>query len=169
MSTLHFRETILFMLPHIVLIFGQHSSKAEIINNCTDSTNSTSCIYTYVQVFESLAKSDNSFNISYALYPGRLKPSSVRVFANVYGPDKTQNSTPAQYTWSMSCLYVAIPDVILEFFSLGSILVNPRTQVLNIQIPLFCCNVSTSKEKRTSVIDGMLMRALSEVSNLFKK
>lgn len=171
MSTLHFREAILFMLPHIVLIFGQPSSKAEIINKCTDSTHPTSCIYTYVQVFQSLAKSDNSFNISYALYPGRLKPSSVRVFVNVYGPDKTQNSTPAQYTWSMSCLYAAIPDVILEFFSLGSILVKPRTQVLNIQIPFFCCNVSSSncKEERTSVIDEMLMRALSEVSSLFKK
>ena len=116
----------------------------------------------------SLAKSDNSFNISYALYPGRLKPSSLHVFVNVYGPNKTENSTPARYTWSMSCLYVAIPAVILEFFSLGSILVTPRTQVLNIQIPFFCCNVSTSEEERSNVIDGMLIRALSEVSHLFK-
>ena len=71
---------------------------------------------------------------------------------------------PATYTWSMSCLYAAVPAVVLEFLSLGSILVTPRTQELNIHIPLFCCNVSENKEERKTIIEEMLTRILAEVS-----
>ena len=162
--TLHLMEVILFIFLLVVLIFGQHSLQTNMINNCINSTNRTSCIYTYDQVYNSLAKSENNLNISYALYPGRSKPSSVRVFVNVYalGPNKTKASTPATYTWSMSCLYAAVPAVVLEFLSLGSILVTPRTQELNIHIPLFCCNVSENKKRRKKIINERLTRVLAE-------
>ena len=163
MYTLHLAEVILYIYLHIVLSFGQDSYQGDIVNHCVDSTNSSSCIYTYEQLYNSLAKSENNFNISSALYPGRSKPSSVHVFVNVYGPNKTKDSTPANYTWSMSCLYAAIPAVVLEFLSLGSILVTPRTQELSIQIPLFCCNVSENQEKRGKFIDEKLTRVLAEV------
>jgi len=100
------------------------------------------------------------------LYPGRLKASSVNVFVNLsgLGPNKTKTSTPAQYTWSMSCLYATIPSPVLEVLSLGAILVTPRTQYLNLQIPPFCCNVSEDKEERKRIIDEMLTRAIADVS-----
>lgn len=158
-------QVILAIFLHINgLTFGRHSSQADVIDNCTSST---SCIHNYEQVYQSFTKSDNSYNISYALYPGRLKPSSVHVFVNVYGlgPNKfIKNSTPAKYTWSMSCLYATIPSVVLEVLSLGAILVTLRTQELNLQIPLFCCNVSENKEDRKRKIDEMLTRAIADVS-----
>ena len=157
-------QVILAIFLHINgLAFGQHGSQADVINNCTSSA---SCIYSYEQVYQSFTKSDNSYNISYALHPGRLKPSSVHVFVNLYGlgPNKTiDKCTPAQYTWSMSCLYATIPSVVLEVLSLGAILVTPRTQELNLQIPLFCCNVSEDKEERKGKIDEMLVRAIADV------
>ena len=163
MYTEHFQVILAIFLHINGLAFGQHSSQADVINNCTSST---SCIYSYEQVYQSFTKSDNSYNISYALYPGRLNPSSVHVFVKVYGLglNKTKNCTPAQYTWSMSCLYAAIPSVLLEVLSLGAILVTPRTQELNLQIPLFCCNVSEDKEDRKRKIDEMLTRAIADVS-----
>ena len=163
MYTEHFQVILAIFLHINGLAFGQHSSQADVINNCTSST---SCIYSYEQVYQSFTKSDNSYSISYALYPGRLKPSSVRVFVNLYGLglNKTKDCTPAQYTWSMSCLYATIPSVVLEVLSLGAILVTPRTQELNLQIPLFCCNVSEDKEDRKRKIDEMLTRAIADVS-----
>lgn len=155
---------VIALLNHISgLAFGEHNFQADVINNCT---NSTSCIHTYQQVYQSFTSSENSYNISYALYPGRLKPSSVHVFVNLYGsgPNKTKNSTPAQYTWSMSCLYATIPSLVLEVLSLGAILVTARTQYLNLQIPSFCCNVSEDKEERKRIIDEMLTRAIADVS-----
>lgn len=156
---------VIFLLNHISgLAFGERNSQASVINNCS---NSTSCIHTYAQVYQSFTNSENSYNISYALYPGRLKPSSVHVFVNLYGlgPNKTKNSTPAQYIWSMSCLYATIPSVVLEVLSLGAILVTPGTQYLNLEIPLFCCNVSEDEKGRERIIDEMLTRAIADVSN----
>ena len=132
-----------------------------ILHNCTTSA---SCSYTYEQVYHSLAKSENSFNISSALYPGRSRPSSVLVFVNVYGPNKTKESISAKYTWSMSCFYSAVPAFALEVLSLGSILVKRRTQDLNLQIPLFCCNISDNEEQRKQQIGSRLIRVLAEVS-----
>ncbi|XP_078349992.1 uncharacterized protein LOC144634813 isoform X2 [Oculina patagonica] len=48
----------------------------------------------------------------------------------------------------MNCLYAAFPAEVLEVLSLGSILVTPRTQELNITIPPFCCNVTVEKRQR---------------------
>ena len=152
------------MLFHAVLSFGECSPKAVILHNCTTSA---SCSYTYEQVYHSLAKSENSFNISSALYPGRSRPSSVRVFVNVYGPNKTKESIPAKYTWSMSCFYSAVPAFALEVLSLGSILVKRRTQDLNLQIPLFCCNISDNEEQRKQQIGSLLIRVLAEVSLIY--
>ena len=42
---------------------------AYVIKQCMNSTNSTSCSLTYEQVYKSLTKNENSFNISHALYP----------------------------------------------------------------------------------------------------
>lgn len=167
MYTEHFQVILAIFLHINGLAFGQHSSQADVINNCTSST---SCIYSYEQVYQSFTKSDNSYNISYALYPGRLNPSSVHVFVKVYGLglNKTKNCTPAQYTWSMSCLYATIPSVVLEVLSLGAILVTPRTQELNLQIPLFCCNVSEDKEDRKRKIDEMLTRAIADLQDMAK-
>ena len=151
----------------IVLSFGQLNSQAlpDIIKNCTNSTNSTSCSLTYEQVYQNLSKSENNLNISNALYPGRSKASSLHVLVDVYGPDKTKDSVPAQYAWSVSCLYAAVPARVLEVLSLGSILVSHRTQHLDLHIPLFCCNVSENKEEREEKIKGFLTRVLGEVSD----
>ena len=128
-----------------MLGFAQGISQANIFNNCV---NSSSCSYTYEEVYQSLSQSEKKFNISHALYPGRSKPSSVRVFVNVYGRNKSKNSTPAADTWSMSCLYAAVPDVVLQVLSLGSILVSPRTQELNIHIPSAHFAAMCQKTKR---------------------
>ena len=148
--------------------FGEQNpnSDADIINTCV---NTAWCGHSYEQVYKSLTKAENNFNISHALYPGRSKPASVRVLVSVFGSQKTDASIkPAVYTWSMSCLFVSVPAAVLEFLSLGSILVTPRTRELIIHVPQFCCNVSESSEGRKMVIDEMLTRALAEVSRLFK-
>lgn len=79
----------------VILTYLQHTIEGAISNNCINSTSATnSCSgITYEQVYNSLAKSENSFNIESALYPAK-KPSSVRVFVNVYGPNKTEDSVP---------------------------------------------------------------------------
>ena len=146
----------------MVLFFGLQSVEADFSDKCVKSTNSLTCIRTYEQLYNSLAKSDNSFNIESALYPAK-KPSSVRVFVNVYGPTKTENPL-AKYTWSISCLYVALPAPILQLWSLGSILVTPRTQTLDITIPQFCCNVSKKGDERRKKINEMIERVLTAVS-----
>ncbi|XP_022806772.1 uncharacterized protein LOC111343846 isoform X1 [Stylophora pistillata] len=120
-----------------------------VINDC-DNTNS--CLETYPDIYYALASDENSFKIESALYPLK-KPSSVRVFVNLYGKNgsnSADNSTSdvTNYTWSLNCLYATFPAVFLEFLSLGSILVTPRTQELNIKIPYFCCNVSTKDRRR---------------------
>jgi len=66
----------------------------------------------------------------------------------------------------MSCIYAALPGAVLQVLSLGSILVSPRTQELDIQIPPFCCNVSENKEERKQKINGMLTKALAEMQDL---
>lgn len=159
---------LIIVIIIIVLVLGQHGAfaqTADIINRCINSTNSTSCIHAYEQVYQSLASiPQNNFNISYALYPEGSKPPSVHVFVNVYGPNNNKDSTPAQYTWSISCLYSAVPAHVLEILSLGSILVTHRTQNLSLHIPLFCCNMSDHKEEREEKIKGYITRVLGEVS-----
>lgn len=140
----------------VILTFLQRTTEGTVFNNCINSTivtNSCSGI-TYEQVYNSLAKSENSFNIESALYPAK-KPSSVRVFVNVYGPNKTENSVPAAtYTWSISCLYAAFPAEVLEVWSLGSIMVTRRTQWLKLTISILCCDVTQGKLKEH--IEGVL-------------
>ena len=155
MLSLQFNLVVLFFLQ-VALISLRHSSEGAVFNNRINSTSATnSCSgITYEQVYNSLAKSENSFNIESALYPAK-KPSSVRVFVNVYGPNKTENSIPAaKYTWSISCLYAAFPAKVLEVWSLWSIMVTKRTQELNITISILSCDVTQGKLKEH--IDGVL-------------
>ena len=155
----------LFLLLQVMLTVRKHTSEAATTINCTSSVQSgDSCDkITYEQVYNILAKSENSFNIESALYPAK-KPSSVRVFVQVYGPNKTENSTPAaRYTWSISCLYAALPARVLEFWSLWSIMVTTRTQKLNVTISLFCCDVTKGKLKK------YIEDALAAVSTLTYK
>ena len=150
----------------IMLSFAEDNENADVMKHCMNSTNSTSCSLTYEHVYKSLTKNENSFNISHALYPEGGKPSFL-VRVNVYGNNKTQNSTPAQFIWSIQCLFSNVPALLLEMLSLGSILVSSRTEELNIQIPAFCCNLSENIEKRKEMIQGFLTRALFEVTAYF--
>ena len=68
----------------------------------------------------------------------------------------THNETSvANYTWSLNCLYVAIPPQVLQLLSLGSVLVEPRTQELKICIPHFCRNIASTKEQK-DLMTGVL-------------
>ena len=166
MCPLNVKGVIIFLFLHAIISFGEQNlnSNADIINTCVDTT---WCSHSYGQVYKSLGKAENNFNISHALYPGRSKPASVRVLVSVFGSHKTSTSNPALYTWSMSCLFVSVPAPVLEFLSLGSILVTPRTQELIVHIPQFCCNISERSEGRKKIIDEMLTRTLAEVSSFF--
>ena len=150
----------------IMLSFAADNQNADVIKHCMNSTNSTSCSLTYEHVYKSLTKNENSFNISHALYPEGGKPSFL-VRVNVYGPNKTHNSTPAQFLWSIHCLFSNVPGWLLEILSLGSIIVTSRTQELDVQIPAFCCHLSENIEKREEMIQGFLTRAVFEVSTDF--
>ena len=152
-------------LIQVVLIFGHLSVQAEFSDTCDNSASSLSCIHTYEQLYHSLTKSDNSFKIGSALYPAK-KPSSLRVFVNLHGPNKT-GSPIARYTWSLSCLYVAVPNLFLEIVSLGSILVGHRTRELNLTIPNFCCNMSKTEDERKETINDMIENVLAEVCAFF--
>ena len=156
-----------FVLIQVVImhLFPKHMSQATATNNCTSAVSPTDACnkITYEQVYNILAKSENSFNIESALYPPK-RPSSVQVFVNVYGPNKTKSSTPAaKYTWSISCLYAALPAKVLEFWSLWSIMVTSRTQELNITISLSCCDVTKGKLKK-HIEDALA--AVSTLTNL---
>ena len=166
MCSLDVKGVFIFLFLHVMMSLGEQNlnSDADIINTCVDTT---WCSHSYEQAYKSLAKAENNFNISHALYPGRSEPASVRVLVSVFGSHKTITSKPALYTWSMSCLFVSVPAAVLEFLSLGSILVTPRTQELIIHIPQFCCNVSESREGRKKVVEEILTRALAEVSSFF--
>jgi len=127
-----------------------------VIKECV---NNTTCIETYADVYSALASPKNYFNIALALYPAR-KPSSVLVHVNLHTFNQTGKSSPVPYTWSMSCLYAALPARVLELLSLGSILVTSRKRELNITIAPFCCNVS--EDDRFMMID----RVLAELQDL---
>ena len=166
MAFLQFDLTILVLIQVMIIhLFPKHMSQATVTNNCTSAVNPIDACnkITYEQVYNILAKSENSFNIESALYPPK-RPSSVRVFVNVYGPNITENSTPAaKYTWSISCLYAALPAKVLEFWSLWSIMVTSRTQELNITISLSCCDVTKGKLKK-HIEDALA--AVSTLTNL---
>ena len=148
-----------------MLSLAEDNEDADVIKHCV-STDSA-CSFTYAQVYKSLTENQNSFNISHALYPDGAKPSFL-VKVNVYGPNKTHNSEPAKFTWSIHCLYANAPGPLLEMLSLGSILVTFREQELNIQIPAFCCNISDDDGERKKMIKGFLIRAQFEVSEYFE-
>ena len=152
----------------IMLSFAADNEDADVINQCMNSTNSTSCSLTYEHVYKSLTKNESSFNISFALYPEGAKPSLL-VRVNVYGPNRTSNSIPAKFTWSIHCLYANAPALLLEMLSLSSVFVTFRTQELNIQTPEFCCNISDDKQRRQEIIQGFLTRAVFDVSYYLDK
>ena len=154
-------KAVVASLIQVVLIFNQRSVEAEFSETCDNSTNSLTCIHTYDQLYDSLTKSENSFNIESALYPAK-RPPSVRMFVSLHGPNKTDEPV-ARYTWSLSCLYVAVPTLFLEIVSLGSILVSHRTKELNLNIPNFCCNVSKIEDERRKTIKDMIEGVLASV------
>lgn len=145
---------LLLLLIQVMMMNSAEHTKANVIKECV---NYSTCIETYAEVYSALASPKNYFNIALALYPGR-KPSSVLVHVNLHTLNQTEKSSPVPYTWSMSCLYAAFPAEVLEFLSLGSILVKSRKRKLNITIAPFCCNVS--EDDRFILID----RVLAEVS-----
>lgn len=159
-KTLRFKLLLAF-IQAVLIQSNLHNVKADFSDSCVNSTTSTSCIRTYEQLYNSLAKSENSFNIESALYPAK-RPSSVLVRVSIY--DHTNKTLHAEYLWSMSCLYAAIPATLLEVLSLGSIIVASRTQDLKIQIPHFCCNVSDKESDRRTNITGMIEGVLAAVS-----
>jgi len=110
----------------IMLSFAEENDQADVFKHCMNSTNSTSCSFTYEHVYNSLTKNESNFNISYALYPDGAKPSFL-VRVNVYGPNRTSNSIPAKFTWSIHCLYANVPAWPLQILSLFSITVTSRT------------------------------------------
>lgn len=157
---------LLFIHVFLIGIDVSKGTRTNVINDC-DNTNS--CLETHADIYYTLASDENSFKIESALYPPK-KPSSVRVFVNLYGKNgsnSTDNSTSdvTNYTWSLNCLYAAFPALFLEFLSLGSILVTPLTQELNIKIPYFCCNVST-KDRRRMTED--VLAAVSRIATVIR-
>ncbi len=145
--------SFLFVVQVALIGVLECTNNTDVMRHCVDFP---PCVATYAGIYDALASDDNSFNIESALYPAK-KPSSVRVFVNVYGTNKTDNSTTdTKYTWSINCLYAAIPARVLEVLSLGSILVKSRTQELNITIPYFCCYSNVPVKKRQTMIEDVL-------------
>lgn len=146
------------LLSLIEVTILTYQTQANVISRCKDHAE---CCKTYDDAYTSLASPQNYHNIALALYPSRY-PSSVLLQVNLYSMNQsdyhTERTSPEQYTWSTSCLYAAIPARVLEFLSLGAILITPRTRDLDISIPPFCRNVS--EEERIVIIE----RVLSEVS-----
>ena len=156
------------ILIHVTLIgIMVNGTGADLIRDCVN-VNVTSCIGRYADIYDAFVSDENSYKIQAALYPPK-NSSSVRVFVNlnVLNRSRTDASKEnykadvAEYTWSLKCLYAALPAYFLEILSLGSILVTPRTQKLNITIPHFCCNVSV--EERQKWIEDVLA-AVSRLS-----
>ena len=156
LATLQKFFLLLLLIQVMMMNFTQHT-KANVIRECA---NYTTCIETYAEVYSALASPENYFNIALALYPAR-NPSSVLVHVNLHTLNQTEKSSSVhQYTWSMSCLYAAFPAKVLEFLSLGSILVTSRKRQLNITIAPFCRNVSEDDQSR--IIDRVLAEVIFE-------
>ena len=135
----------LLFLQAVFIGFAQHP-KGTATRHCPKFT---SCIDSYADIYKSLASEENSFNIESALYPA-MTPKSLVIKVEFI----THNETSvANYTWSLNCLYVAIPPQVLQLLSLGSVLVEPRTQELKICIPYFCRNFSSTKEQNDLMRD----------------
>lgn len=151
---------MLVVLNAVTFSFQQNTVEActgTVITCCNDTT---SCIQTYEEVYKLLGSNVNYFKIAKALYPAK-KMSSLLVHVTLNGANGTEKCRPAHYTWSMSCLFAAFPEYVLEVLSLGSILVRSRTQKLDITIAPFCCNVSV--ENRVTIIEDVL----PSVSDMF--
>ena len=134
-------EKLFLLLMQVAWIdFVQHT-KVDAIRNCSIFT---SCIDSYADIYKSLTSEENSFNIESALYPAMM-PSSLVVKVQIFELNET---SVANYTWSVNCLYVAFPAEVLQLLSFGSILITPRMQDLNIRIPNFCKNFSSVKEQK---------------------
>lgn len=144
---------LLVLFKIVIFIFQQNTVEGcpgTVITACNDTS---SCIQTYEEVYKLLGSHQNYFNIAQAIYPKKWLPSRL-VHVTLYGANGTENCCPAEYTWSISCMFAAFPDNVLEVLSLGSILVTPRTNNLSITINPFCCNVS--QEDRMTMIDTVL-------------
>ena len=154
-----FQKSI-FLVIQVALFDFVLQTRADGIRSCS---NFTYCIDSYADIDKSLTSEDNSFNIESALYPA-MKPSFLAhvVKVQIFGPSYT---SVANYTWSINCLYVAFPAVVLQVLSFGSILVSPRTQHLNVCIPYFRQNFSWVKDQK-DLMKGVLA-AVRVNHNLF--
>lgn len=155
-------QTYLLLIVVSIMVFNFQRNSVEacpgtVITACNDTN---SCIQTYGEVYKLLGSNINYSNIAQALYPVKWL-SSLLVHVTLNGANGTENSMPVYYTWSMSCLYAAFPENVLEVLAFGSILVASRTQDLNITIAPFCCNVSQKDRER------MIENALASVSDNF--
>ncbi|XP_068695040.1 uncharacterized protein [Montipora foliosa] len=146
------RETLDLIFMQVVIILSCQMSLATCEANVMGCVRNESCAQTFGEIYNSLASAKNYFKIAEALYPATT-PSSVLVHVNLY-VTKQENSSLIPYTWSKSCLYAGFPTNVLQILSLGSILVAPRTQQLDITIPPFCCNVSW--DERKMIVKGAL-------------
>ena len=151
------QKFILLCIKVALLDFVQQT-KADVVTNCPTFTY---CIDSYADIYKSLTAEKNSFDIESALYPA-MRPSSLVVKVQIYGPNDT---SVANYTWSVNCLFVAFPSEVLQVLSLGSILVTHRKQELKICIPHFCQNFSSLKEQG-DLMKGVLA-AVSVVNDIF--
>ena len=168
---------LLFFLLNMMFSCPQNTVEAcngTVITACNDTTveacngtvitacnDNTTCVQTYEELYKSLGSSINYFNISQALYPAKWL-SSLLVHVTLHGANGIEKCRPAKYTWSMSCLFAAFPEYVLEVLSLCSIVVTPRTQKLKILITPFCCNVS--QEDRVTMIDTVLAAVSNKVN-----
>lgn len=153
---------LLFFVLNMMFSCPQNTVEAcdgTVITACNDNT---TCVQTYEELYKSLGSSINYFNISQALYPAKWL-SSLLVHVTLHGANGIEKCRPAKYTWSMSCLFAAFPEYVLEVLSLCSIVVTPRTQKLKILITPFCCNVS--QEDRVTMIDTVLAAVSNKVVN----
>ena len=142
------RSICLLFLQAVFIGFARQT-KVTTKRHCPEFT---PCIDSYADIYKTLASEENSFNIESALYPAMMPKSLVIKVEFI-----THNETSvANYTWSLNCLYVAIPPQVLQLLSLGSVLVTPRTQELKICIPYFCRNIVSSTKEQKDLMTGVL-------------
>ena len=95
----------------------------------------------------------NYFNISRAIYPSVHVPSLyVRVWIQFYNLSSPTSPNPVgkpeEFTWSMSCLYVATRFISLyamNTYSLLAVWPNRRQQDLRMTMLNFCKNITTEE------------------------
>ena len=99
------RSICLLFLQAVFIAFARHT-KVTAKRHCPKFT---SCIDSYADIYKSLASEENSFNIESALYPA-MTPKSLVIKVEFI---KHNETSVENYTWSLNCLYVAVPPEVL--------------------------------------------------------